>query len=200
MEGRKILDKRQNGKDQIETYLAKVNHYLEFLDEKIGEYNGRIRKLSILIELAVALREKRCVVRGLRRKSRLKKELNFYLGQKKDLNRIRWAIKQTTSTRQYKKLLEQGIEVINKIKVPLEKLERVKVEAGDVMEERDVIRDLVSEPLRSPEMDELEERAEELIAERSLPRSKHPSEGTNEGKEVQENELNEIEKEFAEKS
>lgn len=124
-------------------------------------------------------------MRGLQREYYLQKELHFYKGQKKDLNRIRWTIKQNKSTRTYKKLLEQGIKVINKIKISPERFERMKAEAEEIIKEVEISREIVSKPLRSSKMDGIEEKAEELIAERSLPVSNNSVEGLEEEKEKQ---------------
>lgn len=183
--GKENTDKKPD-KEDVEVYLAKVNHYLDLLDKRIDAYHEKIRKVSSLIDLAAKRKEKSLLVRALQAKRRLKKRLEFYMGQQQDLRELTWSIQQTQTTEDYTKLMEAGEAIINKMKVAPEDIEKVKVGVSDTMTQMEESREIVSEPLGRTETEDLEEKADKLMAEKSLPKVEEAPEKIKERKEKEE--------------
>lgn len=192
--GKKNQNKKPN-KEDVKVYLAKVNHYLDLLDKRIDAYHEKIRTVSRIIDLAAKRKEKSLLVRALRAKKRLKKRLEFYMGQQQDLRELTWNIQQTQTTEDYTKLMKAGKEIINTTKTAPEDVEQVKVGVNDTMAQMEETRDIVAEPLGGSEIEDFETKAEELMAEKSLPKVE---ESTEEIEEKKEKEVKKKKEEFEE--
>ncbi len=191
-----IFGKKESNKKekQIQNYLAKVNHYLDILDKRISVYYDQLEKVSRLIDLAAQRKEKDLLVKALRARNQLKKNLKFYLGQREDLNSIVGKIQQSRGIKDYEWFMKEGREIMEEIKPSPETIERGKVEVGETMDEMETAISIISEPISESGFDDLEGEAERLMAEKSLPDVEQPSK--EEIKHEEESEIEELEEEL----
>lgn len=161
---------KEPDREKIRNYLAKANHYLTLLDKKVSAYHEQLEKVSRLIDLAARQKEKTLLKKALRAKRSLKKDLNFYLGQQQDLKAIIRKIQESRSIEDFESLIREGGEIMGEISPSPEALEREKIEVGETMTEMETTRKIVSEPIEGSKMEyDIEEEAERLITEKSLP-------------------------------
>lgn len=190
-------DKRKK-EEKIRNYLAKTSHYLEVLEKRISIYHEKLEKISRLIDLAAEREEKALLVRALRAKRQIKKKLKFYMGQQQDLRAIIGKIQQSRRIKDYERFMREGKEIMEITKVSPEDIEREKAEAEVAMEEMETTRKIVSEPIGGQETgyDQIEEEAEELIAEKSLPELEKSSEEQPEEEKKEKTDLKDLKKEM----
>jgi len=179
--------------DIIQKYLVQANYYLDVLEKRIRVYRSKLRKVNKIVRAAAQRGEKGLLIEALRSQKMIKRKLATYMGIHNNIQLIVSKIEDEQFVKAFVGLMKEGkniLELVRKDVAP-DELEEIRVELEDMISSAGETEKIIAEPLSEgmPSEEDIEEEAEKLIAEASLP--------TIEEKETKkEAELSDLEKEL----
>ncbi|MHA1617580.1 MAG: Snf7 family protein [Candidatus Njordarchaeales archaeon] len=180
--------------DKIDKFYTQASTVLDILEKRISVFYKKLSKLRKIIEEAARSGEKEILIEALRAQKTLNNQLKQHLGWYRNIQQILSRIEMAQMTKISTSLLEQGREILESISEQLspERVEEVMAGLEEAVGRIETATKISAEPLslEEPAETELEEEADRLIAEYSLPTTNEKEQKKK--REVLEKELREI--------
>ncbi len=159
--------------NNIDRYLVQAQYYMNLLEKRIRIFRRKLNKLEKIKIAAAKKGQKELLIEALRSEKILKRKLKNYLGMHQSLQQVVGKITDVEVVKGMTDLLKEGGAILKEIsrEVSPEAAESAKMEVEEAIADISETENVLGEPMALDDYDEedLEEEAERLIAEASLP-------------------------------
>jgi len=170
---RKKKNTSQPSASRLDRYVIQANYYLTILEKRIRLFRRKLNKLEKIKYAAAKKGQKELLIEALRSEKILKRKLKNYLGMHQSLQQVVGKITDVEIVKGMTDLFKEGGEILREIsrEISPEAAESAKLDVEEAIADISETENVLGEPIALDDLDEedLDEEAERLIAEASLP-------------------------------